>query len=130
VIRTIESSESCSFSFSWVFDDLLFDAINKEQSFLCKLMDWHTIADRIATFYQKTQAEIMTVIEWASEQTFRKSKEVKFSHIVPFLLSSKNICILTPNVSKATNVIQFDKWMWKIWIVWCKGVWCLMMGEL
>jgi hypothetical protein len=51
----------------------------------------------------------MIVIEWASEQTLRKSKEIKFSHIVPFLLSSKNICILTPSVFKAANVIQFDK---------------------
>jgi hypothetical protein len=32
-------------------------------------MGWHTTANRSATFYQKTEAEIMIVIEWAGEQT-------------------------------------------------------------
>lgn len=38
-------------------------------------MDWHTIANKIATLYQKTQVEIVTLIEWVGEQTLKKSKD-------------------------------------------------------
>jgi hypothetical protein len=43
--------------------------------------------------------------------------------------SSKYIYNPPLNVSIATNNVQFNKRMGKIWGVWCKDVQCLMMGK-
>ncbi len=44
--------------------------------------------------------------------------------------SSNNICSLPLIASNIVNVVQFGKGMVKIWGVWCKGVQCLVIGEL
>ncbi len=44
--------------------------------------------------------------------------------------SSNNICNLRLITSNIVNIAQFGKGMVKIWGVWCKGVQCLVIGEL
>jgi len=47
-----------------------------------------------------------------------------------YFFSWKNICNPPPTISNTAKIAQFAKGIGKIWVVWCKGVKCLLIGEL